>query len=228
MYIYATTNQINGKVYVGQSIKTVAESQDYFGSGILVNRAFDKYGVDKFDKKIIVDGIDNREFLNELEKHYIQLYAANIRGIGYNLTRGGDGFSGNHTSETKTKISKNHKSKQSDFIHHFKGKIALNKGIGKKVFFENKEFTSIQSASTYFGIPRTTLKRILKSGLSLKYYKEVRSSNWDKRKKVLEIGTGKIYSSASEMGKYLNICQEYASEIARDNKAYKGLIYKYI
>ena len=228
MYIYATTNQVNDKVYIGQSIKPVAESHDYLGSGILVNKAIEKYGVDNFDKRIIVENINNKELLNELEKHYIQLYAANIRGIGYNLTKGGGGFSGNHTTEAKAKISKNHKSKQSDFTHHFKGKIALNKGIGKKIVFENKEFTSIQSASRYFNIPRTTLKRVIKSGLSLKEYRETRSSNWDKRKRVLEIESGKVYSSSVEMAKQLNLCQSYASEVARENKAHKGLTYKYI
>ncbi len=228
MYIYAITNNVNDKIYIGQCSKEVSESQNYFGSGLIINKAIDKYGNDNFEKKIIVDNITNKALLNELEKHYIQLYASFIKGIGYNITRGGHGFMGKHTAESKAKISKNHKSKQPDFVHPLWGISPPNKGIGKSIIFEGKEFKSRQSAADYFSIPRTTINRIIKSGLGLKEYNKKHCRNWDKMKKVLEVETGKIYPSSSEMGRQINLCQSYAAEIARGNKKYKGLTYKYI
>jgi len=40
MYIYRTTNNINGKVYIGQSQKSVDETTKYLGSGILLKKLF--------------------------------------------------------------------------------------------------------------------------------------------------------------------------------------------
>ena len=39
MYIYRTTNLVNRKIYIGQSIKEVNKSKNYFGSGTLLLEA---------------------------------------------------------------------------------------------------------------------------------------------------------------------------------------------
>jgi len=228
MYIYATTNTANDKIYIGKSYKEVAKSQNYLGSGIAINRAIEKYGVDGFEKTILADNISNENLLNDLEKHFIQLHASYVTGIGYNLTKGGDGFKGNHTAEAKAKIAKNHKCRQVGFVHPLTGISPPNKGIGKSVTFDDKEFKSRQIAADYYGIPRTTFNRILKSGLSIRQYKENHMMNHDKRRAVLEIETGKIYQSTTEMSKQIGLCQPYVAEIARENKQYKGLTYKYL
>ena len=45
-FIYMTTNNINGKKYIGQ--KTYKGNYvKYLGSGVLLNRAIDKYGFDE-------------------------------------------------------------------------------------------------------------------------------------------------------------------------------------
>jgi len=41
MIIYKTINLINGKIYIGQDFYNNSE---YFGSGILINKAINKYG----------------------------------------------------------------------------------------------------------------------------------------------------------------------------------------
>ena len=229
MYIYAITNKVNGKVYVGQSSKELSVSENYYGSGIAIKGSIQKHGIHNFEKKIIVSDITSKPLLNELEKHYIQLYTSFIQGIGYNITMGGDGIFGyNHADETKAKIAKNHKCRQPGFVHPLIGISPPNKGIGKKIVFEGIEFTSHQSAADYYGIPLTTFNRVIDSGLSLNKYKRTRGHSWHKRKKILEVETGKIYCSTVEMGKQLKICQTYAAEIARKNKAYKGLTYKYV
>lgn len=45
MQIYITTNLINGKIYIGQSIHS---NKNYLGSGVKLKKAIDKYGTENF------------------------------------------------------------------------------------------------------------------------------------------------------------------------------------
>ena len=42
-YIYLITNKINGKQYIGQHYGELEDS--YFGSGVLITKAIEKYGI---------------------------------------------------------------------------------------------------------------------------------------------------------------------------------------
>jgi len=48
--IYKMTNLINGKIYVGQTRRC---NVNYLGSGILLTRSIEKYGISAFDREII-------------------------------------------------------------------------------------------------------------------------------------------------------------------------------
>jgi len=50
MIIYKSTNLVNGKFYVGQDSKNYP---DYYGSGLILKIAIDKYGKDNFKKEIL-------------------------------------------------------------------------------------------------------------------------------------------------------------------------------
>lgn len=74
-YIYKITNNINGKVYIGQTIKTVEKrfrqhinnsNKPYF-SQIILYKAMNKYGIENFSVEKIEE-IDN-SLLNEREKY---------------------------------------------------------------------------------------------------------------------------------------------------------------
>jgi hypothetical protein len=65
MIIYKTTNLINGKFYIG---KDERNKDDYLGSGLLLNRAIKKYGINNFIKEII-EQCDTREELCTREKY---------------------------------------------------------------------------------------------------------------------------------------------------------------
>lgn len=98
--IYITINKVNGKTYVG---KHNGKDPWYIGSGTLISRSIEKYGKENFDKKILVEGIENIDFLNELEKHYIRLLSPPQSNKSYNLTGGGEGLF-NYSFSEKSKI----------------------------------------------------------------------------------------------------------------------------
>ena len=88
--IYKITNNINGKIYIGQSnnIKRRFSEHKTKGAGtkILVDGAIQKYGADNFSFEIIEEC--NLEQLNEKESFWINYYKQN--NILYNLSEGGD------------------------------------------------------------------------------------------------------------------------------------------
>jgi len=100
MYIYKIKNKINNKIYIGQSTKPINKSRDYFGSGILIQKAIKKYGIENFTKTILCE-CKSRQELNELEIYYILKHKSNVNG--YNISNGGNG--GNLGDVVNNKIS---------------------------------------------------------------------------------------------------------------------------
>ena len=100
MYIYKTTNLVNGKIYIGQSTYESAGSVDYMGSGTTLEKAFKKYGKHNFKKEILIDNVDPLN-LNQIEIQLIAEYNARDKSIGYNIERGGGG----HSYVSRKKIS---------------------------------------------------------------------------------------------------------------------------
>lgn len=86
--VYKTTNQVNGKFYIGTH-KTVDLNDDYLGSGTLLKRAIKKYGVENFKKEILF-AFDNPEdmFAKEAEIVTEEFLSENNT---YNLKKGGFG-----------------------------------------------------------------------------------------------------------------------------------------
>lgn len=82
--IYKITNQINGKYYIGKH-QTMNLNDGYMGSGKLIKRAIDKYGVENF-KKEILHIFDNEEDMNAKEKELVV-----INESIYNVCDGGHG-----------------------------------------------------------------------------------------------------------------------------------------
>ena len=86
--IYKTTNNINGKIYIG-SHKTKNLDDNYLGSGKYLLRAIEKHGVENFTKEILFV-FDNPEDMYAKEAELVDdgfLSEANT----YNLKKGGFG-----------------------------------------------------------------------------------------------------------------------------------------
>lgn len=82
----------NGKVYIGQTMKSVKDrwknghgyyTQTHFG------RAIKKYGWENFSHEILYDGLTKEE-ANYYEKYFISFYQSNKKECGYNSQSGGD------------------------------------------------------------------------------------------------------------------------------------------
>lgn len=124
MQIYKITNLINNKIYIG---KDTTSDPKYFGSGLLIKRAFKKYGSENFIKEVI-DTSDDYNELSKKEIHWISLYNSTDRKIGYNISIGGDGGDtlSNHPDLEiiKEKISKNSPKKGKTYEEAFGEEIA--------------------------------------------------------------------------------------------------------
>jgi group I intron endonuclease len=112
--IYKITNTVNGKIYVGKTVKTLPERKglhkflhlhkEHKDGDSPLYRAMRKYGWNNF-KWEIIDQCLFDESARELEKYYIKKFNCMVPG-GYNCTAGGDGICGHKMSdETKRKIS---------------------------------------------------------------------------------------------------------------------------
>lgn len=114
MIIYKATNLVNGKVYIGQTVKTLEKRKRKHINDAVSNRsknvfhkALRKYGEDNFTWEVI-DSAESETELSEKEIYWISFYHSYIyvdNSNGYNMTIGGEGANGfKHSDETKKKM----------------------------------------------------------------------------------------------------------------------------
>lgn len=108
--IYKVTNLVNGKVYIGQTIREDGFNGRYSGKGQGIERMYndyssckkngdyynkhlfqsiEKYGFDGFYVNETFDVAFSQEELNIKEKLWISFYKATDNRYGYNITQGG-------------------------------------------------------------------------------------------------------------------------------------------
>lgn len=83
--IYITTCLVNGKVYIGQTIRW--QDKSYLGSGVALCEAVKKYGRSKFKRKILKVCYNQRQ-LDAWEMIMIRKYNSTDKSIGYNVLPG--------------------------------------------------------------------------------------------------------------------------------------------
>lgn len=100
MVIYKIENQINHKVYIGQTNnfekrmrghKSVAFNKNANNYKLHLYQAIRKYGWDSFSKEIIeeISDEESQEYVDERERYYIEFYDSTNREKGYNIDLGG-------------------------------------------------------------------------------------------------------------------------------------------
>ena len=106
-YIYIIINDINHKVYIGQTSTSLKQrwrehTHTDINNGTHFHNALLKYGVDKFHLYLLEECTIDK--LNEREIYYISIF--NSYKDGYNMTPGGAGVDGyKYTDENKLKMS---------------------------------------------------------------------------------------------------------------------------
>ena len=138
MTIYQITNTINGKIYIGKTIRTIEER--FQGHVYHANakrqthlyNAMRKYGTEAFIITEVESNFNSEDDLNEAEIRYISELNPH-----YNMTSGGEGKSGFKASEeTKRKMSESHRGKK--FSEETKRKMSEAKK-GKKFSVRRKK-----------------------------------------------------------------------------------------
>jgi hypothetical protein len=86
--IYKITNKLNNKFYVGAH-KTSNINDDYFGSGVILERAVKKHGIENFNKEILFECLDVEEMWQKETSIVDEEFIA--RSDTYNVKLGGCG-----------------------------------------------------------------------------------------------------------------------------------------
>jgi len=86
--IYKITNKLDNKIYVGKH-KTENKNDNYYGSGLLLNRAMNKHGRKFFSKEILMECSSEAE-MNQKESDIVDALFIS-RDDTYNVKLGGPG-----------------------------------------------------------------------------------------------------------------------------------------
>jgi group I intron endonuclease len=223
-YIYLIKNKINGKLYIGQTIrKDLYDRWKQHKSckkdtvGNYLYNAYIKYGIHNFDYKLICICFDDD--CNKYEEYYINKYNS-MYPNGYNLKPGGN----NHklSKETKQLLKENNKDK-------------INSNKGKKMSEEQKQklrLASIKWHSTNKIIIEEKTKKKISESLKIFYSKNDNS----KGIKVEQYNINNIYiktfSSISEAAREVGITQMMINRASSSEEKYskyktaKGFFWK--
>lgn len=113
--VYCHTNKINGKRYIGitsQELNQRFRNGKGYKSSPHFDHAIQKYGWDNFEHEILFSGLTESD-AKEKEIELIKKYHTTNSLFGYNITPGGEGYSGkdnpwygkHHSEESKRKMS---------------------------------------------------------------------------------------------------------------------------
>jgi group I intron endonuclease len=106
IFVYITTNLLNGKQYVGDHSSNNIENDIYLGSGSYFKNALNEYGRENF-KREILEFFDTKEKAFKAQEKYIKQYNT-LAPNGYNISpTGGTWNGGKHSEDTIRNIKKN-------------------------------------------------------------------------------------------------------------------------
>lgn len=191
MLIYKITNTINGKSYIGQTIKDgetrwKEHRQHAFGShpsdqNKVLYQAIRKYGLENFTFEVIQDNISTFEELDKAEIYWINKYNSFVNG--YNCTFGGQQY------------------------HEI---LPI-----PEIIEDYKKTRSARKTASKFGIDHNTVDDILNaSGVERYTFRQAAG----KKIKISKDGFEKIFDSVKDCAEWFvdnQICKTKSSESAR-------------
>ena len=232
-YIYLITNKINGKQYVGQTLRNDINDRwkQHFNKkaiGRCLKSDYLKYGIENFNFTIICICFD--DYCNKFEKEYIQKFNT-ISPNGYNLSEGGS----NKCTHPDTKILISEKlkgrklSKEQCEKMRYRMTGSKNHNYGKHLSDKTKELLSQKA------IKRGNMNLILtdeqkerrNKGLIFGVEKNKKKvGKYDKNNNLLE-----EFLSITDASKKSRIRHATISNICNNKKGYKtagGFVWKFM
>ena len=157
-FVYITTNHVNGKQYIGQrKYDKQGKWKEYLGSGIILSRAIEKYGLENFSKEIIEE-CKTKKILNDREIYWINYYNAVESDNFYNIASGGDGGNtiAGYTDDQRNLLSTKLSNMRKGIVN-----IGKNNGNSRRVICINtmKVFDTINEASTYYNVDKDAIQQ---------------------------------------------------------------------
>lgn len=232
-YIYKTTNLINGKNYIGQH-KANKLDKNYFGSGVIIAKALEKYGAENF-KVELIEKCNDKDELNAKEIYWIKYYNAVTDNNYYNIARGGHywgkprPFGYKFSEEAKLKISRKNKGRK--LSEETKKKISASrkgKGLGRVLPEEVRKSIGIKISESLTGRKLSEEhKRHISEGNYKRYEK---NSSPLKGRKLSEEHKNKISSSRSKSNlgrKWMTNDKENKFATKEQQLKYKQLGYRF-
>lgn len=218
MEIYKARNLINGKEYVGKTVKGFESRKEKHLSSLNTDKKkhyplyndMRKYGIENFEWEVLEVCTTEKE-LDLKEKYWIEKLGT-FYPNGYNLTKGGKGQCGfKHSEQSKLKISKN---------SYWLGKEGINKN--KKFSDEHRRRLS----EAHKGKPtkivyderiRTILKEQKLGSKNPMYGKAAPN-----RKKVINLDTLEIFDCFFDIQRQTNIKWTNVSKVCKGQRKTAG------
>lgn len=236
MIVYCATNNLNGKKYIGQTVRSLEErKQEHFYNAkkhnpgcVLFYKALRKYGDNGFKWDVIAKAKD-REELNKLESYYIEKYDTTNPEKGYNLK--GGGYNPFLTEVVKRKIGV----AQLGELNHMYGKHGKDNHSSKKVYNVTDEtyYESATDCALDLGLTVSKVcavcsgERATTGNKVFRYVvdgeiEEVDCVRTRKSKQVKNLSTGVVYNSVVEASIQIYGDKKYATKIYNDIRRKKG------
>lgn len=206
--IYIIVNRINKKVYIGQTwhldYRWIQHKSKEHNTHLL--RAFNQYGIESFEYKIIerlVPSLFTQDELNEKESIYIKQYDSQNKDKGYNVQSGGSG--GLMLEETKKKLSK-----------IFSGDKSAN---WKRIVSDEERK---QMSNRMKGKNNPMYGRPIPEAIKIRYSLERRGKDNPASRSVRCIDTGKIYDTIKQASDDTGIGRDPISYVCHGKRKHAG------
>lgn len=229
MVIYKYKNNINGKIYIGQTCNFTKRKKQHLRSSVniyddyLIHKAIRKYGIENFSIDIL-EYCQSKEELNEREMFYIELYKSFAKESGYNLTKGGAGMLGKRHSKEfiekmRQKMIGNQNTKGRKLSDEHRAKLS-KAGFGKKCPSRGRKKTDEE---------KKIMSEKMKGRIFSKEHRnKINIKNYESRDKTIykfkNINTGEIIEiSPYDFSKQYNVDRSDVSKLKNKKKtATKG------
>lgn len=218
MIIYKVQNNINQKVYIGKTTKTLNERKKTHLKNVkmgLKSHFYDsirKYGEESFTwcELLSCNSID---ILNEMEIMFIDKF--NSYMDGYNMTLGGDG---GDTISNKSEVEKKNQGAKIGNIPWNKGKKMKEIGY---TFYKDRDPR-----------PKFTLEQKMAHGLSIikseKYRKGLLNRIHGMSKKVIRVSDGKTWETIVDCADDINVHKSRVRRYIIQNKPINGELFVFV